>query len=81
MAKRRKNSPRRRKAASVPKSASSWHATPLKGSFMGMSIIGFFITAYLVYPTSPDYGVAFMIVFIAMFIASLISMTRAPVVE
>ncbi|MBI2102765.1 hypothetical protein HYT55_02920 [Candidatus Woesearchaeota archaeon] len=81
MAKRKKSRQNRRKVSSAKRSSSSWHATPLKGSFMATSIIGFFITAYLVYPTNPDYGVAFMVVFIAMFIASLISMTKAPVVE
>ena len=53
-----------------------WHAVPLKGSFMVLSIIGFLITAYLVHDT--NYLFAFMLVFIAMFIASLISMTKAP---
>ena len=81
MAKRKESRQNRKKVFSAKRSSLPWHATPLKGSFMAMSIIGFFITAYLVYPTSPNYGVAFMIVFIAMFIASLISMTKAPVVE
>ncbi len=56
----------------------NWHVTPLKGSFMVMAIIGFLATAYIIYPFSFNYGVAFMIVFAAMFIASLISMSRAP---
>ena len=61
--------------------AEPWHAMPLKGSFLALSILGFFITTYLIYPVSPNYGVAFMVVFITMFIASLISMTKAPTVE
>lgn len=61
---------------SVKKTPQKWHAVPLKGSFMVLSIIGFLITAYLV--PSGDYKIAFMIVFIAMFIASMISMTKAP---
>jgi len=51
-----------------------WHAVPLKGSFMVMSILGLLITLYLLPPG--DYRMAFTIVFIAMFIASLISMTN-----
>ncbi len=53
-----------------------WHAVPLKGSFMAIAIIGFLITAYLV--KDLNYKITFMLVFIAMFIASLISMTKAP---
>ncbi len=69
------------KKVSSKKEPQKWHATPLKGSFMAFSILGFFITVYLVYPASQNYGIAFMIVFIAMFIASLISMTKAPMME
>ncbi|HLD80355.1 MAG TPA: hypothetical protein VJA18_07405 [Candidatus Nanoarchaeia archaeon] len=67
----------RRSKAVKPK----WHAVPLKGSFMVLSIMGFLITAYLVYPKSTNYGFAFMVVFIAMFIASMVSMTKAPISE
>ena len=82
MAKRKKRQARRfsRKKA-VQNSPKRWHALPLKSSFMAASILGFLITVYLIYPESPDYGLAFMVVFSAMFIASLISMTRAPMVE
>ncbi len=58
-----------------------WQAAPLKGSFMVTAILGFLITAYWVYPQSVNYGIAFMVVFGAMFIASLISMTKAPIAE
>lgn len=68
-----------RRKNSVNKTPQRWHAVPLKGSFMVFSIIGLLITAYLV--DDPDYKMAFMIVFIAMFVASLISMTKAPVLE
>tara|TARA_Y100000310_G_scaffold89923_1_gene87100 strand:- start:59369 stop:59575 length:207 start_codon:yes stop_codon:yes gene_type:complete len=60
------------------KSSGKWHAVPLRSSFMALSIIGFLITAYMVYPGSPDYGIAFMLVFTLMFIASLVSMHKAP---
>lgn len=71
----------RKTSSKPPVKALRWHATPLKGSFMALSILGFFITAYLIYPQSQDYGIAFFVVFTAMFIASLISMTKAPVME
>ena len=58
-----------------------WHAVPLKGSFMVLAILGFFISLYLVFPTSQRFGLAFMLVFVAMFIAAMVSMTKAPVVE
>ena len=48
---------------------------------MALSILGFLITAYLVYQQNYNYGLAFMIVFVLMFIASLISTAKAPVVE
>ena len=63
------------------KQAMKWHAVPLKGSFMVLSIVGFFFSAYLVYPSNFNYGVAFMLVFTTMFIASLVSMTKAPIIE
>ncbi|PIN75146.1 hypothetical protein COV17_04315 [Candidatus Woesearchaeota archaeon CG10_big_fil_rev_8_21_14_0_10_36_11] len=56
-----------------------WRIAPLKGSFMVLAIIGFFFSAYLIYPTSVNYGIAFMLVFVAMFAASLISMAHAPI--
>lgn len=60
---------------------SRWQAAPLKGSFMITAILGFLISAYYVYPQSTNFGLAFMIVFAVMFVASLVSMTKAPVVE
>jgi hypothetical protein len=58
-----------------------WRPGPIKGSFMALSIIGFLISTYLVYPKSVNYGTAFTLVFIAMFIASIISMTQNPIKE
>ncbi len=54
---------------------------PLKGSFMIISIVGFIISAVWVYRRSPTWGFAFCLVFVMMFIASMISMTYAPVGE
>lgn len=65
-----------RRRSSMKKAPPKWHAVPLKGSFMVLSIMGFLITAYLV--DDPTYKFAFMMVFIAMFLASLVSMTKAP---
>lgn len=64
---------------------SRWHAAPLKSTFMLSAILGFLISAYYVYTLSYEqstsYGFAFMAVFAAMFVAALVSMTKAPVVE
>ena len=56
-----------------------WHAAPLKGSFMALAIVGFLVSTYLVFPLYKSLSVAFMIIFTAMFIASLVSMTKAPI--
>ena len=63
------------------RSPRKWHAVPLKGSFMASAMLGFFISAYYVYPKTYNFGIAFMIIFGLMFIAALISMTKAPVVN
>ncbi len=76
---------KKRKSKKVKLTAKSqqlkWRASPLKGSFMVLSIIGFLVTAYIVYPLSFNYGLTFMIIFAAMFVASLISMSKAPIAE
>lgn len=61
------------------KKVSRWHAVPLKGSFMVTAILGFLLSYFYVYPVSFNLGIASMIIFTLMFIASLISMTQAPV--
>ena len=58
-----------------------WHAAPLKASYMVTSILGFLISLYWVYPQSERFGIVFMLVFTLMFIASLISLTKGPLVE
>ena len=63
------------------KGLSHWHAVPLKGSFMATAMLGFLISAYWVYPQSINYGLTFMIIFVLMFIASFISLTKAPVLR
>ena len=51
---------------------------PLSASFMLTSIVGAIISALYVYPRSPSFGFAFFLFFIIMFVASIISMTYAP---
>ncbi len=63
------------------KGLSHWHAVPLKGSFMATAMLGFLISAFWVYPQSFNYGITFMIIFILMFIASFVSLTKAPVLR
>jgi len=63
------------------KRLSHWHAVPLKGSFMATAMLGFLISANWVYPQSLNYGISFMIIFTLMFIASFVSLTRAPVLR
>ena len=52
---------------------------PLKASFMAASILGIIISSIFILPDYPDWGMAFLILFVVMFIASLISMTYAPI--
>ncbi len=72
--------PKRKKSIKIPAKL-RWHAAPLKGSFMVTAMLGFLISAYYVFPQSFNLGIAFMLIFAAMFVASLISMTKAPVIE
>jgi len=51
---------------------------PLPASFMLMSMVGYLGSVLLVFPISHSFGFAFALVFIMMFIASVISMTYAP---
>lgn len=52
---------------------------PLPGSFMVTSIVGFFISVIMVSPDYPSWGAAFALVFILMFIASMVSMTYSDI--
>lgn len=70
---------KRPKKAMVKKKASyRWQAAPLKASFMVLAVLGFLITAYLILPISFNFGIAFMVLFIIMFIAALVSMSKEP---
>ncbi|MEW5896531.1 MAG: hypothetical protein AB1668_02460 [Nanoarchaeota archaeon] len=74
-----KSNPDTKSTALKPKARQKWHAAPLKGSFMVLSILGFLISAYLV--SNISYKIAFMLIFAAMFVASIISMTKAPMIS
>ena len=52
---------------------------PLSGGFMITSIVGFFVSSIYISDFSLNWGFALSIVFIIMFIASIISMTKAPI--
>lgn len=52
---------------------------PLSGGFMIASIVGFFVSSIYIAGLSLNWGFALSIVFVLMFIASIISMTKAPV--
>lgn len=59
--------------------------TPLSSGFMLTSIVGFLVSAFfiptmdsVIFPNRIDYAFAFGLVFVLMFIASLISMTYSP---
>ncbi len=55
---------------------------PLKSSFMVTSIVGFIISFFYVYSQlgNKTWGFTFMVFFLAMFVASMISMTYSPVI-
>lgn len=54
------------------------HIAPLPASFMLAAIIGFLVSATIVGPISRSWGLAFSIIFVLMFVASLVSMSYAP---
>lgn len=55
-------------------------AAPLSGSFMFIAMFGFIISAFFTaYGTiNPSFGFSFSLVFLLMFIASIISMEYGP---
>jgi hypothetical protein len=62
--------------------------TPLNSTFMLTSILGFLTSVFfiptldsLLFPNKIDYAFAFSLVFLLMFIASIISMTYSPYEE
>lgn len=56
-----------------------WKPAPLPSSFMLIALIGFAVSAVWVFPMNTNWGITFLILFTAMFIASMVSMMHAPV--
>ena len=56
-----------------------YKVAPLSAGFMLTSILGAIISAFYIYKQSETFGFAFFLFFTLMFVASLISMTYAPV--
>jgi len=50
---------------------------PLNTAFFATSIIGFLISSIYIFPKSTPWGTAFSLIFILMFLASVISMRKA----
>ena len=55
-----------------------FNIAPLSGGYMLTSIVGFLISAFYILPNSTKWGFTFVLFFILMLIAALISMTYAP---
>ena len=54
-------------------------AAPLSSGFMLASIIGFLVSVVYVWNLNKSFGFTFAIIFAVMFVASIVSMTHAPV--
>jgi multisubunit Na+/H+ antiporter MnhE subunit len=52
---------------------------PLSRGFMITAILGFLISAIYIFPRSNPWGLAFSILFAVMFVAAMVSTTKAPV--
>lgn len=58
------------------------NVTPLSGGYMLASMLGFLISVLYIFPKfSQSYGFAFAVLFVAMFVASVISFIYSPVEE
>ena len=57
----------------------AFKVAPLSNVFMMTSMLGFIISAWFIIPASKSWGFALVIIFLLMFIASVISMSKAPV--
>ncbi len=55
-----------------------YRIVPLSAGFMLTSILGAIISAVYIYPESPSFGFTFFLFFTLMFIASMISLSLAP---
>jgi len=57
----------------------NFQAAPLSSGYMLASMLGFLIAVIAIVPISLSWGAAIAFIFALMFIASVISMTHAPV--
>jgi hypothetical protein len=55
----------------------AFKAAPLPHEWMIVSIIGFFVSLLMVWDINMKWGAAFMLFFVLMFIASIVSMSNA----
>ncbi len=55
-----------------------FNIAPLSGGYMLTSIVGFLISTFYILPQSTKWGFTFVLFFMLMVVASLISMTYAP---
>lgn len=56
-----------------------FNAAPLSSTFVIASILGFIVSVFYVTRISVKFGAAFSLVFLMMFLASFISMSKAPI--
>ena len=56
-----------------------FNVAPLSGGFMLTSLVGIIISFRIIEPKSPPWGFTFLLFFVLMLVASMISMTYAPV--
>ena len=57
----------------------AFKAAPLSNVYMMVTMLGFIISAWFIIPASKSWGFALSLTFLLMFIASVISMSKAPV--
>ena len=57
----------------------AFKAAPLSNVYMMSSMLGLIISAWFIIPLSKPWGFALTLIFLLMFIASIISMSHAPV--
>ena len=67
------------KARKEIKEAGKMKYTPLKGSLFAISLIGFLATIFLFERLGLTWGLTFLIFFVVLFIASLISLIKGPI--
>jgi len=67
------------KARKEIKEAGKMKYAPLKGSLFAISLIGFLATIFLFERLGLTWGLTFLIFFVVLFIASLLSLLKGPI--